>query len=527
MDFICRMSNARLTLIGLSLGAIAATILGLVACADLGEEEAALDEESTLAVAEEELTAARRPKYVFLFIGDGMASVQIHAAEAYLANKVARDEEGGTEKAKLLSLSQLPIQGMQRTFPWNSLITDSAPAATAIATGHKTADGVIAMDPTKTQELETIAEAAKAKGMKVGIVSSVSIDHATPAAFYAHEPSRNNYHYIGHDLVASGFDYFGGGGFVDPNGTRSGVTPKGNVLEAAAAAGYTIADSRGEFEALAPGGRALAINPVLDSSQALYYEIDRVRAADDDSHMSLAEFTQKGIELLAHRSNRKGFFMMVEGGKIDWACHANDARTSIDDVLAFDDAVKVAVDFMAKHPRETLIVVTGDHETGGMSIGWAGTGYASHFEKLEAQKVSYLEFDKRIKAVSSQGTPPASLIDSTLDEDMLELLGLDYASLTVFEKERLDQAYQKAMFATSTNTSEEDSLLYGSYNPLSVTITHILNNRAGIGWTSFAHTAVPVPVLAGGIGSERFAGYYDNTDLARKLAQVMGVTLGS
>jgi alkaline phosphatase len=416
---------------------------------------------------------------------------------------------------------------MQRTFPWNSLITDSAPAATAIATGQNTADGVIAMDPTKTKELKTIAEAAKAKGMKVGIVSSVSIDHATPAAFYAHEPSRNNYHYIGHDLVESRFDYFGGGGLLDPDGTRKGVTPKGNVLQAAAAAGYTIADSRAEFDALSPGGLALAINPVLDSSQALYYEIDRVNADNDSSHISLADFTKKGIDLLGNRSNRKGFFMMVEGGKIDWACHANDARTSIDDVLAFDDAVKVAVDFMAKHPKETLIVVTGDHETGGMSIGWAGTGYASHFEKLEAQKISYLEFDKRIKAVAEQGAPPASLVDSTLDEDMLDLLGLDYASLTEFEKERLDQSYQKAMFSTSTNTSEEDTLLYGGYNPLSVTITHILNNRAGIGWTSFAHTAVPVPVLAGGVGSERFGGYYDNTDLARKLAQVMGVTLGS
>jgi alkaline phosphatase len=315
-----------------------------------------------------------RAKYVFLFIGDAMASVQVLAAEAYLANKIAHDDVGGSPKAQLLEMSKLPVQGMASTFPWNSLITDSAPAATALATGMKTADGVIAMDPTKTQDYTTIAEAAKATGAKVCVVSSVSIDHATPAAFYAHEPSRNNYHYIGHDLVASGFDYFGGGGFLDPDGTRSGVTSRGNVVQAAIAAGYAVADDRAEFDAMARGKRAIAVNPVLDGSKALYYEIDRVKANDASSHISLAEFTRKGIELL---KNPRGFFMMVEGGKIDWSCHANDARTSIDDTIAFDDAVKVAIDFMRRHPGETLIVVTGDHETGGLTMGWAGTPTAA------------------------------------------------------------------------------------------------------------------------------------------------------
>jgi len=506
--------------------AVTAGAFGLVSCAELGTEESvALDSEP---IAETNQACRQdAPKYVFLFIGDGMASVQIHAAEAYLANKVERDEVGGSVKANLLNMSKLPVQGMQMTFPWNSLITDSAPAATAMATGKKTADGVIAMDPTKTIDLQTIAEAAKAAGKKVGIVSSVSIDHATPAAFYAHEPSRNSYHYIGHDLVASNFDYFGGGGFVDPDGTRSGVTPKGNVIEAAIAAGYAVADSRAEFESLKAGQKALAINPVLDSSKALYYEIDRVNVADATSHMSLAEFTTKGIELLTDRRNRAGFFMMVEGGKIDWACHANDGRTTIDDTIAFDESVKVAMDFMKLHPRETLIVVTGDHETGGMTMGWAGTAYATYFEKLEAQKISYLEFDKKISAVKAGGSLPASIVDTSLDEDMLQLLGLDYNTLSAFEKERIDNAYTKAMFGTSTNSAEEDSLLYGSYNPLSVTITHILNNRAGLGWTSYSHTAVPVPVLAGGVNSEIFMGYYDNTDIALKLASAMKLKLNN
>src|SRR5512138_3861766 len=133
--------------LGLGLGAALAGTLGLVACAELDQDESLAGGESVVATAGESLSTGARPKYVFLFIGDGMASVQIHAAEAYLANKAAHDDVGGTQKAQLLTMSQLPVQGMQMTFPWNSLITDSAPAATAMATGKKTADGVIAMDP--------------------------------------------------------------------------------------------------------------------------------------------------------------------------------------------------------------------------------------------------------------------------------------------------------------------------------------------------------------------------------------------
>jgi len=517
--------------VGSVLGAFA--LAALVGTVITGCEESVAPDDTDVAAASQPISAAtaggRAAKYVFLFIGDGMASVQIHAAEAYLANQEQHDDVGGSEKAHLLAMSLLPVQGMQTTFAWNSLITDSAPAATAMATGAKTADGVIAMDPTKTRDLTTIAELAKRAGRKVGIVSSVSIDHATPAAFYAHEASRNNYHAIGHDLVASGFDYFGGGGFVDPDGTRPGAVPQGNVIAAAQAAGYVVADSREEFEALDPGDKAIAINPVLDGSQALYYEIDRVHAADDAAHISLAQFTQKGIDLLFDRTGRRrGFFMVVEGGKIDWACHANDARATIDDTLAFDDAVEVAIRFMQAHPQETLVVVTGDHETGGMTIGWAGTAYASHFERLESQQVSYLEFDRVIAAVRAAGAPP-TLPESTLDEAMLELMGLDYAGLTPFEKARIDAAYTRAMTlgncSSSRPCSEEESLLYGGYNPLSVTITHVLNNRAGIGWTSYSHTGVPVPVLAGGARSSRFGGYYDNTDLAKKLASAMELTL--
>ena len=470
--------------------------------------------------------SASRAKYVFFFIGDGMASVQINATEAYLANKVAHDDVGGSKKAELLRMSKLPVQGMCTTFPWNSYITDSAPAATALATGKKTADGVISMDPTKTLPYTTIAEQAKAAGMKVGIISSVSIDHATPACFYAHEPSRNSYHNIGNQLVNSGFDFFGGGGLKTPNGAY------GNLITNALAAGYVVADTKAEFDAISPGQKAIAIDPVLDdvgNSDALYYDIDRSYAiagdpSQADNHITLAQYTSKAISLL---ENPKGFFMMVEGGKVDWACHANDARTTIDDMIAFDDAVGVAIEFMKYHRSETLIVVTGDHETGGLTIGWAGTAYVSNFEKLEAQKLSYVEFDKiwtAYKTACGGASCPGDLQDD-LKAQIQALFGLDYASLADFDKKRLEEAYDKSLGRASGKLPEEDSLLYGTYTPITVTITHILNNRAGIGWTSYAHTGVPVPVLADGYGASAFNGFYDNTDVAKKIAKAMKLTL--
>ncbi len=474
--------------------------------------------------------AASRAKYVFLFIGDGMASVQINATEAYLANKNQRDEVGGENKAQLLNMSKLSVHGMCTTFPWNSYITDSAPAATALATGKKTADGVISMDPTKTIPYTTIAEQAKAAGMKVGIISSVSIDHATPACFYAHEPLRGSYYNIAHQTYTSGFDFFGGGGFKTP-GTDDDATkyPRGNVLTAAQAAGYVIADTKAEIDALKRGKKAIAINPMLDNDKALYYDIDRTHAIGNDSaqsvnHLTLAQFTSRAISLL--EKDKDGFFLMVEGGKVDWACHANDARTTFDDMVAFDDAIGVALEFMYHHPWDTLIVVTGDHETGGMTIGWAGTAYTSYFEKLENQKISFLEFDKIWTAYKTAcGTGCPADIDESLKTQINDLLGLDYATLNNFEKLRLEDAYDKSLGRTSPNLTEEDALLYGNYTPLTITITHILNNKAGIGWTSYAHTGVPVPVMAHGFGAGAFKGFYDNTDVAKKLARAMRLTL--
>ena len=335
--------------------------------------------------------AASHAKYVFVLIGDGMAMAQRNAAELYLA------AQQGAERPETvkLAMNTLPAQGMNTTYDLTSVIPDSASTATAIASGHKTASGVIGMDPKGETKYETIAEVAHRKGMKVGILSTVSLDHATPAAFYSHVPTRKNMYDISMQLAGSGFDYFAGGQLKQPKDKKEASKP--NALEAAKASGYTVAMGRAGFAALKPGkGKVIAMNENVDADKAMQYTLDQ---AGSKEHVTLAEYVAKGIELL---DNPKGFFMMVEGGKIDWACHANDAAASIQDTLAFDDAVAVALAFYNKHPKETLIVVTGDHETGGMTIGFAGTKYSSFVDKIKSQKMSLHPVRRKARRVQEE-----------------------------------------------------------------------------------------------------------------------------
>ncbi|MBF0202595.1 MAG: alkaline phosphatase, partial [Desulfamplus sp.] len=235
--------------------------------------------------------------------------------------------------------------------------------------------------------------------------------------------------------------------------------------------------------------------------------------------------TQKGIELLY---NDKGFFMMVEAGKIDWACHANDAAAAIKDTLAFDRAVEKAYAFYKNHPDDTLIVVTGDHECGGMSIGFAGTKYETYFHLLKHQKVSFTKFDQTVvKALKESGNNPSF---EDIKADITENFGLVFSgetgnalALTAREIKQLETAFQKTLATEKDKDDEKDYLLYGGYEPLTITITNILNQKAGISWTSYQHTGVPVGTSAIGVGAENYQGAYENSDLALKMMDIMGM----
>lgn len=478
--------------------------------------------------------AANTPKYVFFFVGDGMSNSQIQATEAYLTTKNGGKAFEAKDLLKMdnrLNMSKMPVLGMQTTYDAHALNTDSASAGTAFACGIKTLSGVIGMDDTKTIKYKSIAQLAAEKGKRIGIVSSVSLDHATPASFYASVPSRGEMNTIGSQMAETDYDFFGGGGLAGASGTV-------DVWKRLTENGYTVLKNREAILELKknPKSKVVAINPYLQDSAAMPYAIDR-----PETNLSLAEMTEVAIASLMTRkkdgkkgkwfNSDEGFFLMVEGGKIDWACHANDAMAAIGDTLDFDDAVGVALDFYHKYPSQTLIVVTGDHETGGMSVGHATTGYGAYYERLLGQTSSFQAFGmnewKAHKAANSNGynwTAPNNLeSNSEMLVLMQKVFGLEWSSLNDYQKEKLEDAYDKSMCGQNDNNTAENNLLYGGYEPIIVTITHILNERASIGWTSYSHTGQPVPVFAIGPDSKRFEGFYDNTDIAKQMARAMGI----
>ena len=470
------------------------------------------------------------PKYVFLFIGDGMSYPQIQSTADYLgalddedywqAQPSLDDNQGAIlDGPSYLNFMNFEAAGSAVTYDSNSFAPDSASTATSIATGYKTYSGSINVDETGTIEYETIAEKLHSqKGYSVGVITSVNLNHATPAAFYAHQASRSSYYEIGLELIDSGFEYFAGGGLLSPTGKEG---DQEDLYALAAKAGYTVAKTHAEAEKVnANTAKTILIDEDLADSDAMAYEIDRT-----EDMWSLADYVAKGIEVLS--DDEDGFFMMCEGGKIDWACHANDAASTIHDTQALADAVQVAIDFAAEHPQETLIVVTGDHETGGLTIGFAGTDYDTYLDLLENQKISYAKFDSDYVASYKENKTPFEDVLA----DIEELFGLkaqgeegDKLVLTAYEMEQLRAAYEKSINGTASSQYDQaEYVLYGTYEPLSVTITHIINNKSGISFTSYSHTGLPVAVLAEGAGSEMFNGYYDNTDIYNKLADLLNI----
>ena len=476
-------------------------------------------EPKVTAEAKEGEMATKVPKYVFMFIGDGMSQVQVNSAQVYEGSNVY-----GDVRTSNLSFTQFPVTGLVTTQNSSSFVPDSASTATSLSSGVKTHSGVIGLNVDKTEATKTIAEQMKESGKKVGIVSSVTLNHATPAAYYAHVESRGMYYEIANQLAESNFDYFGGGSLSQPTGKDNNQKDAFEIIKEN---GYTIANTKADILALDENsGKVYAVSPVLQDGGSLPYYIDTKKG-----DLTLADFVQKGIDVL---DNDEGFFMMVESGKVDWSCHANDAMTAIQEVLGFESAIDVAIAFANEHPEETLIVVTGDHETGGMSIGFAATGYDTAFNLLDAQKMSYVAFDELVKAKKEENP-------NLTFEEMLPMIKENFGLLTAddeaaavkenqafvlsdYELAKLQAGFEESMKAVEDRTSsEENDLLYGGYDPLSVSLTHILNNKAGIGWTSYAHTGTPVAVYAMGVGSEKFSGFYDNTDVYHKLVEVTGL----
>lgn len=445
----------------------------------------------------------QKAKYVFFFIGDGMGISHVTLAKLY-ADSVLNDSTA-------VSFTDFPVSSFSTTYAHNRYITGSAAAGTALSTGTKTSVNTIGLTYDRSDTLYSIAKKFKEAGRKVAILTSVSIDHATPAAFYAHVGSRGSYYDIAKQLLKSNYDFYASGGFLEPYGSKSDSNTV-SVFELGKDKGYHFISSLTAVDSLAAvGAKSIVYSaPNPAPSSTLRYEIDR-----SNSDISLADITRKAIEVV---DNPNGFFIMVEGGKIDWAAHDNDAATVIHDVLAFARAIDVAIEFYQKHPNETLIIVTADHETGGLSIGNRENKYDVHINLLKYQKVSKERLHKLV-ADFKKNNPKAKF------EDLLELLaentGLSKEiKLSDSDVKMLKDAYSAAF----KNVKPSEKTTYSETDPISKVAIQLINSKAAIGWTSGSHTGQPVPVFAIGRGQELFVPMLDNTDIPKNILTAAGVS---
>lgn len=445
------------------------------------------------------MASAQTAKYVFYFIGDGMGVNQVNGTEMYLA------EQEGRIGAKSLLFTSFPVASVATTFSATNSVTDSSAAGTALATGTKTYNGAIGMDDQK-QPLQSVAAQAKAAGKKVGVATSVSVDHATPAAFYAHQPDRDMYYEIATDLPKAGFDFYAGGGFLKPT-TTADKKEAPSIFPIIEAAGYTVARGLQEYQAkAAEAGKMVLIQKEGSAPDCLPYAIDR-----QEGDLSLAEITQSAIDFLT-KGKDKGFFLMVEGGKIDWACHGNDAATVFHEVVDMDNAIRVAYEFYKKHPKETLIVVTADHETGGLGLG---TGpYKLNLKVLDAQKQSQ---DELSRAITNLRRMRKVINWEEMKEFLGEKMGFWKELPLNWEQEKMLRDAYEDSFVKKHVVFEES--LYAKTEPLAVAAKKVMSQLAYLGWCSGGHSAGYVPVYAIGAGSKLFMGKMDNTDIPKRIAK--------
>lgn len=446
---------------------------------------------------------AQQAKYVFYFIGDGMGVNQVNGTEMYLA------EQEGRIGVKPLLFTTFPAGTMATTFSATNSVTDSSAAGTALATGEKTYNGAVSMDDDKNV-LSTVAERAKKAGRKVGIATCVSVDHATPAAFYAHQPNRSRYYEIALDLPKAGFDFYAGSGFLKPT-TTADKKEAPNVFPIIEEAGYTIARGLDEYkEKAADAKKMILIQKEGAEPSCLPYAIDH-----EEGDLTLPEITESAVSFLS-KGNKKGFFLMVEGGKIDWACHSNDPVTVFEEVIDLDNAVRVAYEFYKKHPKETLIVVTADHETGGMGLGIGK--YELHLKSLLNQKQSQDLLSKAITDLRKDKAGKASW--NEIKDLLTEKMGFWKELPLTWEQEKMLRDEYEQSFVKNKVVFEES--LYARTEPLAAAARKVMSQIAMVGWTSSSHTAGYVPVFAIGAGADLFTGKMDNTEIPKRIAKAAG-----
>ena len=420
------------------------------------------------------------PAHIIFFIGDGMGAMQAQSTREVLATN---------KKGFRLSFEDFPVVATQHTRSASSPVTDSAASSTAMACGVRTTNGYLGKTPDGSN-LVSIASIAHERGWKVGLLTSQSMDHATPAGFYAHVTNRRDYATISCQLAKTPFDFIGGGalrgrydGLRAPPSEGYGT----DYLACCASNGYLVVKSREAYPHIAPTARVFAVTEkVLPKFESAFH-------AKDSGEMRLRDFTEAAL----NHFGESPFFLMVEGGQIDTACHRNDFGTMVRETEEFDEAVRVALDYARTH-SDVLIIVTADHETGGLT-------------RIEPAPEN---IDPALVLGQREDGP-------TIFETLLPLAQVKAPFNDV--QKALAYYFGKNAFTQSELRSlsrlwEEEHNAYG----FTMEAAKFFAARAGYVFTAGSHhTGTDVPVYVYGTGAEKFAGVYDNTSLFDRFKQLI------
>ena len=442
--------------------------------------------------------APQNPKYVFYFIGDGMGINHVRGAEIY--NQATNN---GPEQ---INFFHFPVRTFVTTNSASSLVTDSAAAGTALATGVKTNNDAMGVDA-NGNSVSNLTEWAHFKGFGTGVATSVGVNHATPAAFYAHTKSRNEYEKIASQLkAADNVDFAAGAGFINEK-KKTGHDSQW-IEKDVQSAGITILHGQREFNDLATlKGRVICFSADRTVDE-LNYSINQ-----KDGETKLAHFVQAGIDYLYGHFAKKGFFFMVEGGMIDHAGHNDDGAADFQEINDMAEAIDVVLAFYEQHPDETLIVVTADHETGGLMLG-AGQ-YAMNPSLLGGQKVDEDVLAEEFKKLSADGKTPSW---EEVQNFFKENLGM-WDTVKVNPRA---EAQFKEMYDRQFNQKQDDRIatLYSSNTRIVSEAVDYVNKQAGYNWSFGSHSGSPVGLYAKGVAAQRFMECQDNTEIPRMIQEV-------
>ncbi|CAO3622434.1 unnamed protein product [Cunninghamella echinulata] len=449
------------------------------------------------------------PKNVIMMISDGLGPASVSLARSYYQHI------NGFDYDYLTPLDTIHV-GQSRTRSASSLVTDSAAGATAISCGLKTYNRGIGVDP-KGNPCGTVLESAKHQHyMKTGLVATSRITHATPASFSAHIKDRDNedgiaIQQIGDNPLGRSLDLMFGGGYChflpksDKDGCRKDKRHLFNEAKETHNWQTVLYNDRNAWDQLPMN--ASSVLPVISlfSSGHMAYEIDR----DITKEPSLTEMSKKALDLLfdATSDSDKGFFLMIEGSRIDMAGHANDPAAHVHDTLEYEKTVALVKEYVEKHPG-TIMISTSDHETGGLSLGRSvGEKYPEYKWNPEV-----LTKVKNSSEVVADIWRKADKNEIATTDYLKENIISNYLGVNDISKEEIDRFM-------SAKTKKKSLKILATY------FSEVVSRRAMIGWTGRGHSGVDVNLYAMGSTTEALRGSHENTDIGKFIANYLNLDL--